>query len=785
MSRQGGHWAGPGGEPMLGHTFQIIMVVHLIANAHLDPIWLWNWQAGVDEALATFRSAVDRCHEYPEMKYTRGEAWVYQWVEELDPGLFAEVGKLVAAGRWSIAGGQFVQPDANLPTAAGWRKQLELGRRYFADRFGASPKVGYNVDTFGHPATLPDLLAEAGYDGYVFHRPNEQQVSLPRQTFRWRGSGGGEVIAFRIAPCYVTRSDEIAGQLDLSVQAADPELGHTMMFYGLGNHGGGPTKATIEWLLRERDRRKDIELRFSTVDDFFEAARGMRDNLPVLDIELQRTFPGCYSVMHGCKQMQHRSERLLEQAAEMAGAFSAGDGECQTTIARLDEAWKDLAFTQFHDVLAGTSIPTSYISARHMQGRAAIVGEEEIVRVSRRFARRRLARTNEQRIVMLNANADAFEGAVECEPFIDFDDWNGRWFADERGEAVPFQLVESEANMGMMIPRVVLPVAIPARGFRVFELRARAEGVAADFPAPAVGVDGKVIDNGILRVQLGDSGIRSLIFGKRELLGRRGWSLQMRHDHGDTWVFHQSRFDEEITAGLAGLEWTLEDEGPLRARLFADAVMGGSRLRLGVTLYAGQPELHLHLRVVFSEEHKMLQMPLHLATAPVGWTSGLAGGEVERTPGPDEMPFCGWDAVKLGGLGLTLGTPDAYSTHLQDDAWQFSLLRSPLMAWAGQAGLKPAFSRAHSDQGEHSFHFVMRVGEGFEPADAHRLAERMAKPPVVFDHYEGMNRPAWANSPPRRLWTPDIPHARSLGHMKHLDDMAEGPGNWEESGSAS
>src|SRR5210317_363316 len=116
------------------------MVVHLIANAHLDPIWLWNWQAGVDEALATFRSAVDRCHEYPEFKYTRGESWLYQWVEELDPGLFGAVRELVAAGRWSVAGGHLIQPDANLPTATGWRKQIELGQRYFRDRFGVSPR---------------------------------------------------------------------------------------------------------------------------------------------------------------------------------------------------------------------------------------------------------------------------------------------------------------------------------------------------------------------------------------------------------------------------------------------------------------------------------------------------------------------------------------------------------------------------------------------------------------------------------------------------------------------
>ena len=756
------------------------MVVHLIANAHLDPTWLWNWQAGVDEALATFRSAVDRCHEYPEFKYTRGESWVYQWVEELDPGLFREARALIEAGRWAVAGGQLVQPDANLPTMAGWRKQMALGQRYFQDRFGVSPRVGYNVDTFGHPATLPDILNEAGYHGYIFHRPNEKQVSLPSQTFRWKGSGGGEVIAFRIAPAYVTRSDELHGQLDLSVKAADPELGHTMMFYGLGNHGGGPTKASIEWLLKHREDFEGVELRFSTVDEFYAAIDSKRDTLPLVDTELQKTFPGCYSVMHDTKQVQHRGERLLEQAEEMAHAFSTDEESKTKSIARIDTAWHDLAFTQFHDILAGTSVPSSYVSTRHMQGRASIVGEEEIVRLSRRFARTTLPAEDVQRIVILNSGSFDFDGHLEFEPFIDFDDWDGRWFADESGQSIPFQLITSEANTGQMIHRVVLPIEISARGNRVLKLLQGGEPKSAD-PSRTVKVENRSIESGDLSIGLSPQGIGSLKWKGTELLGPEGLSLLLREDHGDTWVFHQTAFEEEVSAKLAGLEWTVEDDGPLRTRLFADQCLGDTKIRIAVTAYAGKPEVHVNLQVVFSEQYKMLQMPIQLATAPSGWISGLAGGHVERKSGPDEMPFCGWDSIQTSGASLSLHTPDAYSSRLCEDTWQFSLLRSPLMAWTGDFSLTPAFSRRHSDQGWHEFHFILHVEDGFDAQSCERVSDQQAKPPVAFDHYVGMNRPAWGNAPPRRLWTPDIPHARELGHMKHLDGMAQEGKNWEES----
>ena len=38
--------------------------VHMICNAHIDPIWQWDWQEGVSAALSTFRSAANLADEY-------------------------------------------------------------------------------------------------------------------------------------------------------------------------------------------------------------------------------------------------------------------------------------------------------------------------------------------------------------------------------------------------------------------------------------------------------------------------------------------------------------------------------------------------------------------------------------------------------------------------------------------------------------------------------------------------------------------------------------------------
>ena len=137
------------------------------------------------------------------------------------PTLFARITRLIERGQWHITGGQWIQPDVNLPTWEGLRRQVVQGRGYFENHFGITPDVGYNVDSFGHPATLPDLLASMVTKATLFHRPSQTQTPVPAATFRWCGPSGGEVMAFRIPAPYTTRTDDLYGQIMLSLDAAD------------------------------------------------------------------------------------------------------------------------------------------------------------------------------------------------------------------------------------------------------------------------------------------------------------------------------------------------------------------------------------------------------------------------------------------------------------------------------------------------------------------------------------------------------------------------------------
>ena len=72
--------------------------IHLICNAHLDPVWLWRWEEGCTEALSTFRTAERFTDEFPGFTFNHNEAILYQWVKENEPDLYERIKEKVKEG---------------------------------------------------------------------------------------------------------------------------------------------------------------------------------------------------------------------------------------------------------------------------------------------------------------------------------------------------------------------------------------------------------------------------------------------------------------------------------------------------------------------------------------------------------------------------------------------------------------------------------------------------------------------------------------------------------------
>jgi len=721
--------------------FHTVTVVHMIGNAHMDPVWLWGWQAGVDAALATLSSAADRCDEYPDFIFTRGEAWIYEQVERLRPDLFVRIRQLIKDGRWFVAGGTYTQPDLNLPTGMGLRRQIRRGQAYFQSRFAMQPRIGFNVDCFGHPAYLPDLLVEHGYVGYVFGRPEPREMEIPFAAFRWRGTGGAEIPAFRVIDGYAYSATELQSHVMAALASSDPALGHTMCFYGVGDHGGGPTKAQIEWIIEHRHAFDGIELRFSTPQAFFDAIAPKRDTLPLVEGEMQHTFPGCYSVMSDIKRGQRHGEHLLDQAERVAVAFSADVAERSRHMAKIDAAWDDLLFTAFHDIVTGTSIPSAWASCRARQGRARIAAEEVLVDATRAWSYRTLPKSSEHQIVMLNSDDAPYDGIVECETWLDYDIWQDRWLSTPDGTPVPFQQVQPEAMH--LVPRLIFPAEIPPRGAARVQVRAAPAPVASPVSTD-LEVSPSRIANGHIEVCLGLAGISAIALRGRAVLAPEGIGLHLRDDHTDTGATNGDRWTEPVSALLAGGIWKVEETGPLRARVRMENRLGTSRVRWTISLLRDDPRIFMQLDVNFDERFSLLQLAINLASPPRSRTDGVVGGTVMRPPSPVEWPVQGWSRMSYDDVAVALVTQDAYSHSADGSHWEWTLMRSPRMAWAGG---EPPIYHGHdwyTDQGIHELSFELHFGVTLPDAALDSAARRMAQKLIRFDRTDGMNRPSSA-----------------------------------------
>ncbi len=299
--------------------------LHMVGNAHIDPMWIWDWREGMHEVLQTFRSAADRLDEEPTLVFTASSSSYYQWVQQTSPRLFGRIKELVVQKRWIVTGGQWVEPDCNLPSGESVCRQLLYGQRYLAEHLGITATVGYNIDSFGHAGTLPQLFARSGIEAYVMMRPGEHEKVIDAPAFWWEGVDGTSLIAYRIPYEYSTEGsyeDKVIRARAKELLERSDELGYPLMaFFGVGDHGGGPTRLAIS-TIREVSSTSSGSVAFGSPFGYFDELRGAlsdkEDVLPRVTGELQWHAVGCYSVRASLKRDNSRTEDALVTAEKMA-----------------------------------------------------------------------------------------------------------------------------------------------------------------------------------------------------------------------------------------------------------------------------------------------------------------------------------------------------------------------------------------------------------------------------------------------------------------------------------
>jgi alpha-mannosidase len=730
--------------------------LHMIGNAHLDPVWLWRWQEGFQAAKATFRSALDRMAESPDFVFTSSSAAIYEWVEHNEPRMFAEIRARVAEGRWRIVGGWWIQPDCNIPGGESFVRQGLYGQRYFREKFGVKTTVGYNVDSFGHHAMLPQILKGSGLDCYVFMRPEPAEKGLPGRLFWWESDDGSRVLAFRVPYEYCTWGSDLEKYVRRCIAELKPPFDELMCFYGVGNHGGGPTRENLESIRRMQADPAFPALLFSTPEQFFEQVLAKNLPFPTVHDELQHHASGCYAAHSGVKRWNRKAEQLLLTAEKFSAIAAHATGQPYPDLGR---AWKDVLFNQFHDILAGTSIEEAYEDARDLHGEAMAIAGRGLNDAIQSLAWNIDIPYEEGMQPIVIFNPHSWPGRVPVEVELSGLKETDR-LLDDDGNPVAMQLIRPSAVVGGGRRRVCFLADLPALGWRVYRVvpgaaangtESRAENqepggstdrfLALDSRLPMQATD-TTLENEYLRLAIDPAtGCIASLFDKRRsvevFLGDAARPV-VAEDTSDTWSHGVYHFQSMLGA-FAARSVRLVEHGPVRASIRVESEYGASLLEQVFTLYHDLDRVDVRVTVDWREHFKLLKLAFPANLRLFRATYEIPYGTIERPADGAEEPGQSW--VDLSGLargsdvpyGVGLLNDGKYSFYVLGRALSMTVLRSPIYAHHHPTLPQPGESYSFIDQGIQRFSYaIVPHAGGWEAAGMARRAAELNQPPVAL-----------------------------------------------------
>ncbi len=703
--------------------------VRIVGNSHIDMAWLWPWTETVEVVRNTFQSVLDLMREYPDFKFTMSSARTYEWMQEKYPDLFAQIEQRVKEGRWEIIGGMWVEPDLNMPDGESLTRQILVGKRYFQKNFGVDVKIGWNPDSFGYNYQLPQIYKKSGMDYFVTQKLlwAHEFTTFPYKLFWWRAPDGSRLLTYF--------PHDYAGGIDAEPLATDvsiwmpsiygkkltgsPEMMH---LYGVGDHGGGPTRVMLDHA--DQLRAPDAvfsKLEFSFARDFFSDLEKKLPEMqvPTWDGELYFAYHrGVFTTQAETKRRIRRAEENILNAEKFASLASLyGRPYPQDSM---EENWKNLLFDHFHDIMPGSGIAVNYLDAKR--------NLEDVDRADNDITRTSLAEiaahvnTEGEGVPVLLFNPLSWprEDVMELEAQLPEPAKHIQVF-DSQGLLVSSQLLSIDPDTHRA--RFLLLAKTPSFGYQTYFLRPLKSGSAAITlgPIPQIKASADTLENEFLRVKIDPrTGCMTSLFDKRsntEALAPAetdtgGPKNSVCGNLLQTFVDKPKQWDAwNIDADFEKQHWDLDkadevklvEKGPLRAVIEVKNHFQNSTFVRDITLYAGVPRVDLKTQVEWHEKHILLKVAFPLSAHSDKATYEIPYGSVERpttrnTPAEQaqfEVPAQRWADISDEKHGFSLLNDSKYGYDGKGNVLRLSLLRSP--EWPDP----------HADEGHHEFTYSL------------------------------------------------------------------------------
>ncbi|MER6957496.1 glycoside hydrolase family 38 C-terminal domain-containing protein [Streptomyces sp. NPDC000618] len=668
-----------------------------VGHAHIDSAWLWPIRETKRKTSRTFSNVTSLADEYDDFIFACSQAQQYEWVRDNYPQVWARIQESVRRGQWAPVGGMWVESDGNLPGGEAIARQLVHGKRFFIEHFGIETKGVWLPDSFGYNAAYPQLAKLAGNDWFLTQKISWNQTNkFPHHTFWWEGIDGTRI--FTHFPPVDTYNARFSGEeMDRAVRNYSEKGGGTRSLapFGWGDGGGGPTREIMERARRLADLEGSPKVVVEHPDTFFAKAREEYPDAPVwvgeLYLELHRAT---YTTQARTKQGNRRSEHLLREAELWATTAALHAPGYAYPYEKLDRLWKTVLLHQFHDILPGSSIAWVHREA-----------EAEYARVA-------------QELEVLTAEAVAALGGGSA--------GEGRSGA---GAARVFNTSPFDRAEVVRTPEgAPAYVEVPASGSA--PLAGPADGAQ---PPQPVTVSGRVLDNGLVRVQIAEDGTLSSVYdlrANREVLADQGNLLRLHTDlpnYWDAWDIdkhYQNRYTDLLEPDAV----TVVEEDPLVGAIRITRSFGkGSTITQTVTLRAGSPRIDFETDIDWHEAEKILKAAFPVDIRAPHSSAEIQFGHIQRPTHTNTS----WEAARFevsGHRWVHIGEPGYGVAVINDSTYGHDVSRTVREDGGTTTTVRLSLVRApripdpEADQGRHRFNYALLPGASIEDAVAEGYA---------------------------------------------------------------
>ncbi len=745
--------------------------IRATGNSHIDMAWLWPWTETVEVVRDTFQSALDLMREYPDFTFTMSSARAYAWMEDKYPALFEQIKQRVKEGRWEIVGGMWVEPDLNLPDGESLSRQVLIGKRYFKDKFGVDVKIGWNPDSFGYNWQLPQIYKRSGMDYFVTQKIYwNDTTKFPHKLFWWEAPDGSRLLTY-FPHDYANSIDPPKMADDLAMYAPAMKSNEMMYLFGVGDHGGGPTRTMLDTAKRFMDPNIVFPtVKFGTAQGFFD---DMQKNLPNSNIptwkdELYFEYHrGVQTTQAETKRRIRESEHLLEDAEKFASIAHAlgsdrnrekpsnvikGRDVCcdtwrgypQTT---LTEAWKKTLFDQFHDIMPGSGIAVNYRDAANDLTEARRAAREVQNTALREIAAHINTTTtidaapilifnplswSRQEVVEVEAQLPRTVqrvSAVQVESAEIIPSGGGGTNTAIQLHEVPSQLVSIDAATHRV--KVLVHASAPATGYSVYSISPKSSRTSqiAKQQTHVIASD-TTLENQFLRIKVDPhTGCMTSIFDKRTNTEALGPAVQPKTPYDgppypgvcgnllqafvdkpkdwDAWNI-DADFEKQRTDLMQADEVKLVENGPLRYVLRVRQHFQNSKFIQDITMYPGQARVDVHMSADWNEKHILLKVAFPLSAHSDHATYEIPFGSIER-------PTTRNNPRELAMFEV----PARQWADLSDATHGFALLNDSKYGYDCKGNVlrlsllrSPTWPDPHADEGHHEFTYSILLHAG-------------------------------------------------------------------------